>query len=196
MTAAVFFGLLSTGMILVSRICYFRSIFLGITRPHAFSWLIWATISSIGFAAQVADGAGAGAWARGFAAATCFILALLGYYRGDRAYARTDWITLIVAFCAIPLWIATKTPVWSVILVCLIDSIGYLPTVRKSWRRPLEESAAGYVFFAFGAFFSLLALENFTPSTWLYPVVLVFSNAGMAVFLMLRRQQLQKTAIA
>lgn len=194
MTTVVFFGLLSTGMIFISRIYYLKSIFAGITRPHAFSWLIWGSISSIGFAAQVVEGAGAGSWARGFAAATCFLLAVLGYYKGDRAYTRADWITLAVAFTAIPLWMITKTPVWSVILVCFIDTLGYLPTVRKSWHKPTEESAAGYGLFTLGAMFSLLALENYTISTWLYPVVLVISNASMAVYLLVRRQR--KTAIA
>ena len=171
-----------------SRGNYFRSIFLGKTTPHAFSWFIWGVISSIGFAAQVAEGAGAGSWARGFAAATCFILVIVAMLRGKNNIKRSDWVTLTVAMLAIPLWVITRTPVWSVILVCMIDTLGYLPTVRKSWSKPSEEAAVSYVFSSLGALFAILAIEHYTLSTWLYSAVLTWSNGSMALFLLIRRR--------
>lgn len=184
-------GLFSVGMMLCSRGTYFVSIFQDKTRPHAFSWFIWGTISSIGFAAQFAEGAGAGSWARGFGAVTCFLLVAVSLFKGERHITRTDWLTLAVALTAIPLWILTKTPVWSVILVCAIDTIGYIPTLRKSWLKPREESAVSYGFSCCGALFSLLAVEHYTLSTWLYPAVLVTTNGAMAGFLILRAARLQ-----
>jgi hypothetical protein len=189
MTDTALFGLLSTLMVLASRVFYFKCIFKDGAKPHAFSWLIWGTISAVGFAAQVAEGAGPGAWARGFACATCFILVVIGYQRGDRSYSKSDWVTLLVSLSAIPLWVITKSPLGSVILVCIIDTVGYLPTLRKAWVKPHEEPAGGYAFFAVGALLSLFAIEHFTPSTWLYPVVMVLSNTAMTFFLILRRQQ-------
>lgn len=194
MTELQIFGALATSTVFISRFFYFRSIYRDGAKPHAFSWLIWGCISAVGFAAQVAEGAGPGAWARGFACATCFILVVIGWQRGDRSYKTGDWVTLIVSLSAIPLWIITKTPLWSVILVCIIDCVGYLPTIRKAIDKPFEEPAAGYAWFAIGALLSLAALEHYTPSTWLYPVVMVISNSAMTAFLLLRRQQ--KTAIA
>jgi hypothetical protein len=191
-----FFGVLSTAMIFVSRVFYFRGIFLHGAKPHAFSWLIWACISSVGFAAQVAEGAGPGAWARGFAASTCYLLAWIGYIRGDRSYTRSDWIILFVSLLAIPLWIVTKTPLWSVILVCIIDTVGFIPTIRKSWDRPREEPASGYACFTLGALFSIFAIETYTPSTWLYPVAMVFTNCSMTAYLLIRRAKTGPAALA
>ncbi len=182
------FGVLSIAMMVCSRAGYFSSIFRGKTHPHVFSWLIWGTISSIGFAAQVAEGAGPGSWARGFGSATCFLLVILGFFKGEKDIRRGDWITLAVALSAIPLWVATQTPFWSVLIVCFIDTIGYLPTVRKSWLKPQEEMAVSYLFSCLGAAFSLLAIKQYTPSTWLYPVVLTFSNGALWVFLQVRRR--------
>ena len=175
-------------MMVCSRLNYFADIFRGKTHPHAFSWLIWGTISSIGFAAQVAEGAGPGSWARGFGAATCFILVVLGFLKGEKNITRGDWVTLVVALSAIPLWIMTDTPFWSVIIVCFIDTIGYAPTVRKSWSKPHGELAVSYLFSCLGAGFSLVAIEQYTPSTWLYPLVLTLSNGAMWVFLLARRR--------
>lgn len=182
------FGVLSIVMMLCSRAGYFADIFRGRTRPHVFSWIIWGTISSIGFAAQAAEGAGPGAWARGFGSATCFLLVGISYFKGEKNIKRADWITLAVALGAIPLWAATKTPFWSVLIVCFIDTIGYLPTVRKAYLKPRSEMAISYLFSCLGAAFSLLAIVQYTPSTWLYPLTLTLTNGSMWVFLRARRR--------
>jgi len=194
MTVTAIFGLLSVAAMLASRLTYFSSIWQGKTRPHAFSWFIWGVISSIGFAAQFAEGAGAGSWARGFGAVTCFLLVGISLFRGEKNITRGDWITLIVALSAIPLWMITKTPLWSVVLVCLIDTAGYLPTIRKSWAKPQSESAISYSLGSLGALLTLLAIENYTMATWLYPAVLVTSNGAMALFLLNRRLRLAAAA--
>jgi hypothetical protein len=196
MTTAALFGFLSVAAMIAARLTYFQSIWQGKTQPHAFSWLIWGVISSIGFAAQFAEGAGAGSWARGFGALTCFVLVGISLFRGEKNITRGDWITLIVALSAIPLWILTKTPLWSVILVCVIDTVGYLPTIRKSWTKPQSESALSYCLGSLGALLTLLAIENYTMATWLYPAVLVASNGAMAVFLLKRRLRLAAAAPA
>lgn len=192
----ILFGTLSIAMMICSRSGYFAGIFRGGTRPHVFSWLIWGTISSIGFAAQAAEGAGPGSWARGFGSATCFVLVAISFFKGEKDIKRGDWATLAVALSAIPLWVLTRTPFWSVLIVCFIDTIGYLPTVRKSWLKPREEMAVSYLFSCLGAGFSLLAIEQYTPSTWLYPLVLTCTNGAMWIFLGLRRRALGPAAAA
>ncbi len=184
------FGALSIVMMLCSRAGYFAGILRGKTHPHVFSWIIWGTISSIGFAAQVAEGAGPGSWARGFGSATCFVLVGISFFKGEKDIRRGDWLTLAVALSAIPLWAITKTPFWSVLIVCLIDTIGYLPTLRKSWLKPQEEQRISYLFSCLGAAFSLAAIKQYTPSTWLYPLVLTFTNGSMWLFLGARRRAL------
>lgn len=199
MTAPVphaLFGALSIAMMVCSRAGYFADIWRGRTRPHLFSWLIWGTISSIGFAAQVAEGAGPGSWARGFGSATCFLLVGLAFWRGEKNIRRADWATLAVALSALPLWAAAGTPFWSVLIVCFIDTVGYLPTVRKAWRSPGSEMAPSYLFSCLGAFFSILAIKQYTPSTWLYPLVLGVSNGSMFVFLLARRRALEKGGLS
>jgi hypothetical protein len=190
MTIKELFGFLSTALMALSRIVYFTSIFKGKTKPHAFSWLIWGAISSIGFAAQVAEGAGPGSWARGLSAVTCCVLAVLCYFKGEKNITRGDWLMLASGLAAIPLWIITKTPVWSVIIVCVIDTIGYLPTVRKSWDKPYEETHVSYFISSACAVFALFAIDNYTISTWLYTAVLAVSNSAMAVFLLVRSQKI------
>ncbi len=182
------FALLATLMIFASRAYYFAQVFRGNTRPHAFSWFIWGVISSIGVAAQIAEGAGVGSYPRLFGAISCFVIVAICFKHGEKNITRTDWITLLVALSTIPLWVATQTPIYSVILVCLIDTMGYLPTVRKAWHKPQQEAFLGYYISGVGAFFSILAIETYTPSTWLYAAVLTATNLMMGSYLFLRRR--------
>jgi hypothetical protein len=78
--------------------------------------------------------------------------------------------------------------------VCCIDTLGYFPTVRKSWEKPYSETAVSYTFSCLGALFSIIALEHYTPSTWLYPAVLTVTNGCMVSFLLLRRASLKTAA--
>jgi len=192
MTIKEIYALFAVLLMLASRGVYFASILKGRTRPHSFSWLIWGVISAIGFAAQVAEGAGPAAWARGFGSFTCYIIVVIGWLKGERDIRRIDWITLLVSLSAVPLWVVTKTPVYSVILVCLIDTSGYLPTVRKVWHKPQEEAWVGYVISSVGAMSSVLAIEHYNLSTWLYPSVLAVTNNLMAGYIVLRRRALAK----
>lgn len=192
MTYSHLFGAFSTLMMLGSRTHYFNEIFRGRVKPHLFSWLIWGTISSIGFAAQVSQGAGAGAWSRGLGAATCFIIVMLAFSRGEKNVKKSDWVTLILGFSAIPLWMATKTPLWSVVLVSLIDAMGCYPTLRKAWMKPHEEAVRSFGFSFFSAVFSIIAIENYSMSTWLYPLEGALANAVIVSFLIWRRHALRQ----
>ena len=44
-----------------SYIPYFRDIFTGRTKPHAFTWFVWFLLTAIAFFAQLAGNGGAGA---------------------------------------------------------------------------------------------------------------------------------------
>jgi len=179
-------------MTLLSRVNYLGGIFKGKVHPHAFSWLIWGIISAIGFCAQVSQGAGAGSWARGFASFTAFLIFILAIRKGNPHIKRSDWVTLAVAFCAIPLWMATKTPVWSVILVCIIDLLGCYPTLRKSWGTPFDEAIRSYILSGISSVLMIIAIEHYTVSTWLYPAEGIFSNIMIVLCLLHRRKHARK----
>lgn len=47
---------------LYSFSAYFKDLYHGRTKPHAFSWLAWSLSSTIAFAGQWTEGGGAGSW--------------------------------------------------------------------------------------------------------------------------------------
>lgn len=192
MTILVFFGILSTVLALLNRGAYLASILGGRTKPHAFSWTVWAIISTIALAAQWSDGAGPGAWARAFSTGFSYLFIVLALTRGTRHYTRGDLTALSAALVAIPLWYFTQTPVWSVILVTVIDVVGYYPTIRKSIDHPFEESAKAWVLSGLSSLASLFAMENVSIATSFYPFVMFATNCGFGLFLFWQRQKRPK----
>lgn len=181
------FGILSVAFLLGSSVPYIVALWKKRAKPHAFSWILWSLINAVVCAAQVSDGAGAGAWAAGTTALVNGGIALHALKYGERHFTRSDWGVFLSALAAVPLWVATKDPLWSVILVCIIDTFGFFPTMRKSWHKPYEEVLMTFVLGEIGFFFALLAIENYSLTNWLYPGVVLATNSVFILSLSYRR---------
>ena len=183
-------GLVATIIAFYSYIPYIRDIFSGKTKPHAFSWLVWASLTGIAFFGQVADKAGPGAWVTGFTAAACFFIFFIALNRGEKNIVLLDWLSLLGAVIALIFWFFTKGPFLSVILITLIDALGFFPTFRKSIMKPKEETLSTYALSGFKFILALLALDNVSIVTTVYPASLVLMNWFFVGTLLLRRRRL------
>lgn len=182
-------GALAATGAFISHGIYFRDVLRGKTKPHSYSWLIWSILGAIGFCGQQADGAGPGSWALSVVTAGCFLIFLLSLRFGERNITTFDTCCLFVSLGAIPLWLCSHTPFWSMILITTIDAVAFLPTCRKSWNRPFDETASLYVLNTFSLWLSLFALENISLITALYPATIMAMNAITALVVLSRRRR-------
>ena len=182
-------GMASVVLSVANLSLYIRTVFVGRTKPHAFSWLVWAITMGIIFFAQFLNSAGAGSWQTGEAAVFCAAIGILALFKGEKKITRTDWAALFSSLSAIPLWIITKDPLASVILLTVIDAVAFYPTFRKSYNAPFEEDMPWA--FRGGAVFTLstLALENYSLTTVFYPFVMIIIHTGLGIMLIIRRRQ-------
>ena len=174
---------------------YFRNLFAGRTKPHTFSWLIWGILSVITFTAQVVSGAGPGAWIIGVAAALSLAVFVISIFKGEKAITRLDKISLISAVLGIALWIATTNPLWSVVIVSIVDAVGYVPTFRKTYRQPYEETLAMYFLSTVSFVISLFALKVVNLTTALYPTSLITTNVIFISMVLVRRSRIGKSTV-
>jgi len=123
---------------------------------------------------------------------TCFFVFILGLKKGTKDIQKIDWITFISALVALILWIVTKTPLLSVILVTITDAFAFFPTIRKSFNRPYEETLIFYFINVAKHILGLLALQTFSVITALYPLYLVIANGFFVIFLSIRRKQISR----
>jgi hypothetical protein len=180
-------GLLSVLAYLGCIGLYVRSVFGGTTKPHAFSWGIWALTGLITFFAQMVERAGPGAWQQGASALSCTGVMILAFAQGDRTYTRGDWAALVFCLATIPLWVVTGTPLWSILLLCVIDGVGTWPTLNKAWRKPLSEPVLPYALWAAAAGVSIAAIEHYSLVTVVYSAFMVALNGTIAAILFTRR---------
>ncbi len=187
----------TVGMIFmtVSYVVYIYSIYKGDTRPHPFSWFIWGLLTAIAFFAQVTDGAGVGAIITAGSSIISFGIVIIGYTkRKNIVISRSDKWAFTLSLLAIPLWLITDTPLWSVLLITLIDMAGFYPTFRKSWHAPEQESSMSFALGGFKHIFTVLALENYSIITALFPFSLVIMNFSFLAMLYYRRWRVRQNA--
>lgn len=168
---------------------YIRAVLREETKPHVFSWVIWAAGTVIVFLAQLSDGAGIGAWPIGISGIITFFVAALALTKSaDKSIVPIDWIFLALALSALPLWFATDNPFLAVLVLTIVDLLGFGPSVRKAYASPYEENA---LFFALGALrngFVVAALQNYSWTTVLFPAAVGIACVVFVVVILLRRK--------
>ena len=182
------FGAASVLLQFTCLVPYFIGIFQKRIKPHGFTWMLWALLSGITFAVQLHQHAGAGAWLSAINMTVDACIAILAFRYGTFTIARSDWMVLVLALMAIPLWLLTANPLWSVLIVCGINILASWPTFRKSWYRPQDEFTLTFFLGGIAAFLSIAALHYMAITTWLYPTVIGVSNMALVTLILYRRR--------
>lgn len=167
---------------------YIRSIILGEVKPHVFSWVIWGSTTFVVFLAQVKDSGGVGAWPIGVSGLVTIFVAMLAYIkRSDNTITKIDGLFFISAMSSLPLWYFTSNPLWAVIILTTVDVLGFGPTLRKSYIDPYSESLLFFGLFMVRNILVIIALENYSFTTVLFPAVIALACALLMMMLLSRR---------
>jgi hypothetical protein len=183
-------GIVAIALTFIGYAPYFRDLLKGKTKPHIFSWFIWAIVTSIIFALQVSAGAGLGSVVTLAVAVISLLIFILGFKNGNKIIKKVDVVFLVLALLAIPLWLVIKQPVLSIILLSTIDMLGFAPTVRKSWNAPYSETLSLYTITTFRHGLSIVALANYNIVTLLFPSTWVIANALFSIMLIIKRKKI------
>lgn len=187
----IILGFITLGIATVSYSFYFRDIFLGKTKPHAFSWFAWSVLSGTVFIAQLLGNAGPGAWITGFTAVACFAVSVIASFKNEEPFKIFDWVSLLAALAALILWRFTGQPAVAVLLVSAAYCFGFLPTFRKGYQKPFQETVATFALNSLKFGISIFALNSLSVNTWLYPATLFASNGLFVIMLLARREQIK-----
>ncbi len=192
----IYKDLLSAVAIILTLVAFFpyiRSILQGKTRPHVFSWVIWGATTFVVFLAQLADKGGVGAWPIGVSGIITIYVALLAYLKkSDITITRTDWLFFMSALLSLPLWYFTADPLWAVLILTTVDLFGFVPTFRKAYVSPFEEKLVFFMIMALRNLIVVLALENYSLTTVLFPAVIALACLVFIVMVLYRRRIVNK----
>jgi hypothetical protein len=185
-----FIGIIAVILTFVGYVPYIKDTIKGITKPHVYSWFLWGFVTLIAFALQVSGNGGMGSLVTLVAALVSFLIFGLGMRNGNKDISKTDTYFLITAFIAVVIWVFAKQPIISVVLISLIDMLGFAPTIRKSWNNPFSETLLTYSMNTFRHSLGIIALQQYSVVTCLYPITWVLANGLFSAMLIIRRKQI------
>jgi len=138
---------------------------------------------------------GVGTFPVAFAALLCFAIAFLTYKKVGFDYiTKSDWVFLTLALLTLPLWYITSDALYAIVLLSLIDVIGFIPTFKKAYKFPYEEQLTFFVLmFIRDIFFTIPALEIYTPTTMVFPLTLSTATLIFITMVYVRRQKINQT---
>ena len=161
----------------------------GKTKPHVFSWVIWGLVTFIVFLAQLSDDGGLGAWPIGVSGVFSVYVAYLAYiHKSDITLTKIDWAFFAIALGSIPLWYFTSDALYSVIILTVIDVCGFAPTFRKSYNKPFDEPLIFFLVMTARNFISMIALENYSIITTIFPAVTGVTGLVFILMVVYRRK--------
>ncbi len=190
----IVFAAIAMGMTIWAHVPYFIDTLKGINRPHIFTWIIWSILTLIAAFAQFSGNAGPGAWVTFLTGIVCLAITFVAFRNGEKDITKSDWIIFVAAIAAIPLWVITSDALLAVIVVTIIDLIAFVPTFRKSWKRPFEENSFMYGFNVPRHCLAIAAIDTYSYVTILYPAALLVMNGIMYGMLKMRRTILSPKA--
>ena len=187
------FSAIAIAITFIAFIPYILSIHQGKTKPHAFSWIIWASVTFIVFLATLSDKGGAGAWPIGVSGLITLYVAFLAYTKkSDRLISNIDWLFFIIAMTSLPLWYFTSNPLWSVMILTTVDLLGFVPTFRKSYNHPYEEQLTFFNLMASRNLIVVIALENYSLTTLMFPAATAIACILFVLMVIIRRSKIKK----
>lgn len=185
----IIFALTAATLEIIANFPYIRDILARKTKPHLFTWFIWNLLTGISFFILASEGAGVGVWVTGVTSFACFGILILSFFFGERKITTSDWVCLILAFLSLAIWKGTDDAFLAMIIIVIVDTLGFIPTFRKTFLKPYEETLSTYLLVTCKHFLTLLALQMYTPTTILYPSALLLTNFLFVIMLIMRRKK-------
>jgi len=185
-------GIITVVLVIIGYIPYFKDIFAKKTKPHLYTWIIWAITQGTATVALLYGGGKFGSLGLIVGTALVVVIAFLSLKYGTTNITRSDTVTLLFALGAIVIWWQLDNPLISVFMISAIDGLGYIPTFRKTWADPSTETTFFWVMMAVINVLILLANAENNFLTMTYPIVLGIANTIMVFIIKGRRVKIDK----
>lgn len=183
------FGYISAALSITMIIPYIRDIFTKNTRPERASWLIWTVLTSIAFFSQLAKGATDSLWLTGGQTLAVLLVFMLSIKYGVGGLTKRDITALAAATVGLIIWYFTKEPAYALFISILIDAIGTLLTVIKSYQEPNTETVSTFVMSGTSGIFGALAVGSWSTILLAYPLYIIIANYSIVVSILLGKHR-------
>ncbi len=167
----------------VAYVLYYISIIQGRSRPNRATWIILTVVGVLIAASYYASGARNTMWVALAYTIGPFIAALLAFKYGEGGTTRFDIFCLAGCAFSVVLWALSENPLYTLIINIVIDFLGILPTLKKSFFDPLSEDALAWSVTTVSNALNIFAIEAWVFSIAVYPVYMLAVNGLVTLFI-------------
>lgn len=185
------FGVSSAVLNTAGLVPYIRDIFLGKTKPERATWWIWLVLNVIAFSAQVAAGSTWSLFMTGAQTVAVGFIAFLSLNHGYGKFKKKDIVSLIIALFGVLLWKFTEQPVAALLLVILVDMLGYYLLIIKTWEAPQTETLIAWVLASIAGFCGVLSVWSLNIPRLIYPIYILIGDVLIVSVIVYRRKVIE-----
>jgi hypothetical protein len=181
-------SVVATALVFIGYVPYIRDVLRGKTKPHAYTWGMGLLVTAVSLWGLIVGQAGWAALVLFAIVLLTAVIFVLSLRYGVRKGTRLDNWCLGFCLLAFPLWVVTKSPVYAVVLLNLIDAVAFIPTLVKAYRHPYSETLFSYQMNVVRFGLLITALQNYSVLTLAYPVTWFVCNLLFVMVVTERRR--------
>lgn len=175
-SAKVMLGFVAGALTFIGYLPYFISILRRKTKPHRVTWWVLVLVGAMLFSSYYSLGASSTVWVSISYFFGPLIIAVAAMFYGQKGWNRIDWFCVCGIIFAIFLWLTLRDPFIVLLLNLVIDFIGLLPTIHKSYLHPHTEDRLAWLFWWIGSTLNIFAISSIDPHIAIYPIYMFFGN--------------------
>jgi VanZ family protein len=163
----------------IGYIPYIKDIFCKKVKPHRITWGVWTILTTIAAFNQVSN---EGGYSSLFFISTAFLVSfvfILSFRYGMGGASRIDRACLILALLLLVYWVTVHETRISTVIAVIIDAIGAIPTLIKTFRNPETETYIQWTLAGIAGFLTMLAVPRFDLILIIYPLYVVLMNGAI-----------------
>jgi hypothetical protein len=188
-------ALVAAAIALGGYIPYLLDAFRKRVKPHPYTWLVWTVVTGITFFGQLEKGAGVGVFPTAVSGLFTLSIFIFSLQYGFKYVSKSDTIYLAIALLGLIPWLISDDPTASVVIAVTIDIIAFIPTIRKTWKRPGTETPTLYFANVIKHILTLFSLQAYNIATTLHSIAMIVTNSIMAGIIVLKKEPTgQKTS--
>ncbi len=178
-----FFGKIAGITTFVAFIPYIFQMIKGRNRPNRATWIIW-TVVGFNFLASYHDlGATDTLWVSIGNLCAFFFVMVLSFRYGVGGWSLFDKVCLLGAGLGMAIWGLLHAPLLALWVSIVVDFLGALPTIRKSYQDPESEDFLSWILFLLANTLNLFAISSWNLAQASYPIYFFFISLLQATIL-------------
>ena len=181
------FAIIAAVIAIGGNIPYLRDVIVKRIAPHPYTWLVWTIVSGITLFGQIVKGAGIGALPTAMAELFTVAIFILSLQHGFKNIRKIDNYFLAVALGGLIPWVITRDPTLSVVIAVSIDLVAFVPTIRKTWRKPQSETPILFGANVLRHILTLLSLNSYNIATTLHSIAMIVTNSIMTLIILFKK---------